>query len=316
MRMKHCFCLSLMLCVAATLALSTRAAAQDDEVLMPDQSAAKAKQILQAGIDALGGTTYLNVHDLTCTGNISQFDHSGDVTGFGKFVDYSIPPDKERQENLPKRNLIEVYNGKKGWVLDRGGVSEAPPSDMEQFQQDNLNDIDNILRHRIHEPGMVFRYAGPDIVQLKQVDWVELTDADNRTIRIAFSQSTHLPIEETVESRDPKTQLAGQETDLFSDYHQVQGIQTAFQLERDRNNMKIFQAFFANCDYNTGLADSLFSRDSLDQRWAKIGKKERKKEAKEDKKDKKDKDKDQNQNSSSNNGNSNGGKNPSANPDW
>ena len=313
MRMKCSFALSLMFYLALVLGLSTCAVAQDDEALMPDQSAAKAKQILQAGIEALGGSNYLNVRDVTCTGNVSQFDHSGEVTGFGKFVDYSMPPDKERQENLPKRNIIEVYNGKKGWVLDRGGVSEAPPSDLEEFQQDNLNDIDNILRHRIHEPGMAFRYAGPDIVQLKQVDWVELTDTDNRTIRIAFAQSTHLPIEETVDTRDPKTQLAAQETDLFSDYHQIQGIQTAFQLERDRNSMKIFQAFFANCDYNTGLADSLFTRESLEERWAKVGKKERKKEAKEDKKDK---DKDQNQNSSSNNGSSNGGKNPSSNPDW
>ncbi len=312
MRIKMSLALSLTFCLALVLGFSTRAAAQDDEILMPDQSAAKAKQILQAGIDALGGQTYLNVHDVTCTGNISQFDHAGNVTGFGKFIDYSMPPDKERQENLPKRNIIEVYNGKQGWVLDRGGVSVAPASDVQEFQQDNLNDIDNILRHRIHEPGMVFRYAGPDIVQLKQVDWVELTDADNRTIRIAFAQATHLPIQEVVESRDPRTQLAGQETDLFSDYHQIQGIQTAFQLERDRNNMKIFQAFFANCNYNTGLDNSLFTKQSLEERWAKIGKKERKKEAKEKQRDK---DKDQAKNTSSNNS-SNSGKNPSQNPDW
>lgn len=311
MRMKVCFSLSLAFCFAVALSTPTRALAQDDEILMPDQSAAKAKQILQAGIDALGGQPYLNVHDVTCTGNISQFDHSGAVTGFGKFIDYSMPPDKERQENLPKRNIIEVYNGKQGWVLDRGGVSEAPESDLQDFQQDNLNDIDNILRHRIHEPGMVFRYAGPDIVQLKQVDWVELTDVDNRTIRVAFAQATHLPIQEEVASRDPKTQLAGQETDLFSDYHQIQGIQTAFQLERDRNSMKIFQAFFNNCAYNTGLDNSLFSRESLEQRWAKVGKKERKKEAKQ-----KQKDKDQAKNTSSANGSSNSGKNPSQNPDW
>ncbi len=315
MRMTRSLILSLVFCVSVAVAVSSRAFAQDDEVLMPDQSAARAKQILQAGIDALGGPTYLNVHDVTCSGNDSQFDHSGDVTGFGRFIDYSIPPDKERQENLPKRNIIQVYNGKQGWVLDRGGVSDAPPSDLEQFQQDNLNDIDNILRRRIHEPGMIFRYAGPDIVQLKQVDWVELVDSDNRTIRIAFAQATHLPIQETIETRDPKTQLARQETDFFSDYHQVQGIQTAFQLERDRNNMKVFQVFFAKCDYNTDLANSLFTKQSLEDRWAKVGKKERKKEAKEDKKDK-DKNQNQNQNSSSNNGGSNSSKNPSSNPDW
>jgi hypothetical protein len=283
--MRCSFALGLLFCIGAALATLPRAEAQDSAVLMPDQSAAKAKQILQDAIQALGGQTYLNVRDVTCTGNIGQFDHAGEVTGYGKFVDYSMPPDKERQENLPKRNIIEIYNGKQGWVLDRGGVSDAPTSDLQEFQEDNLKDIDNILRHRIHEPGMIFRYAGPDIVQLKQADWVELVDSDNRTIRIAFAESTHLPIQEIVEMRDPKTQLDSKETDYFSDYHAVQGIQTPFQLERDRNGMKIFQAFFARCDYNTNLSESLFSKESLDQRWAKIGKKERKKEAKEKKKD-------------------------------
>ncbi|MDE3111048.1 MAG: hypothetical protein KGL02_14060, partial [Acidobacteriota bacterium] len=131
------------------------AEAQDGQVLMPDQSAAKAKQILQAAVDALGGQTYLNVHDVTRTGTLGQFDHSGAVTGFERFIDYSIPPDKERLENLPKRNIIQVYNGKKGCVLDRGGVSESPASDLAEVQEDNLKDIDNILRHRIHEPGMI-----------------------------------------------------------------------------------------------------------------------------------------------------------------
>jgi len=294
-RMKRSLAVALALCFGMALGAPPRAGAQDDGVLMPAQSTAKAKQILQAAVRALGGQAYLDVHDVTCTGNISQFDHSGSVTGFGKFIDYSIPPYKERQENLPKRNIIQIYNGKQGWELDRGGISDAPATDLAQFQQDTLKDIDNLLRHRIHEPGMILRYAGPDVVELKQADWVELLDSDNRTIRIAFARSTHLPIKEISETRDPKSQMNSKETDYFSDYHPVQGIQTAFQLERDRNGMKIFQAFFATCKYNTNLPDSFFTKESLDQRWAKIGKKERKKEKKrkerEDKKEDNHKDK-------------------------
>jgi hypothetical protein len=293
--MKRSLAVALALCFGMALGAPPRAGAQDDGVLMPAQSTAKAKQILQAAVRALGGQAYLDVHDVTCTGNISQFDHSGSVTGFGKFIDYSIPPYKERQENLPKRNIIQIYNGKQGWELDRGGISDAPATDLAQFQQDTLKDIDNLLRHRIHEPGMILRYAGPDVVELKQADWVELIDSDNRTIRIAFARSTHLPIKEISETRDPKSQMNSKETDYFSDYHPVQGIQTAFQLERDRNGMKIFQAFFATCKYNTNLPDSFFTKESLDQRWAKIGKKEREKEKKrkerEDKKEDNDKDK-------------------------
>lgn len=301
--MKYSFAMGIAVCLCAILGAPPRAAAQNDEVLMPDQSAAKAKQVLQAGIAALGGQAYLNIHDVTCTGTIGQFDHSGDVSGFGRFIDYSIPPDKERQENLPKRNIIEVYNGKQGWVLDRGGVSDAPASDLAEFLEDNLKDIGNILRQRIHEQGMIFRYAGPDIVQLKQADWVELVDSDNRTIRIAFAEATHLPIQEVAEFRDPKTQLTSKETDLFSDYHAVQGIQTAFQLERQRNGMKVFHAFFATCHYNTGLSDSLFSKQSLEERWAKIGKKSRNKKEEKQKRKSEGQDKGSNGDSDSSDGN-------------
>ena len=63
-----------------------------------------------------------------------------------------------------------------------------------------------------------------------------------------------------------------------------------FQITRERNGIKIFQVFFDKCEYNTNLSDSLFTRESLDERWAKVGKKEKGKDKDKDKKDKADKD--------------------------
>lgn len=271
---------------------SRTAAAQDGQFLMPEESAAKAKQLLQEAITALGGNTYLNVHNSTCTGRIGQFDHGGNLNGFGHFIDYEVPPDKERQENLPKRNIIEVYNGDKGWELDRGGVSETPQVDLVDFVEGNKKDIDNILRYRIHEPGMVFRYGGPDIVDLKQVDWVELVDSDNRTIRIAIATATHLPLRKIVDTRDPRSRMKSEEIEIYSNYHPLEGIQTPFQVTRERNGIKIFQVFFDKCEYNTNLSDSLFTRESLEERWDKVGKKDKykDKDKDKDKKDKADKD--------------------------
>lgn len=270
--------------VAATLSLTALclaagapgARAQEDENMMPAQSAAKAKQLIQEAITALGGPAYLNVHDATCTGHLGDFGHSGDLRGFEHFIDYEQPPLKDRTENLPKRNIIEVFNGDKGWTLDRGGVSEAAASDVARFQEDTKIGLDNILRHRIHEKDMEFRYGGQDIVELKEADWVQLVDSDNRTIRIAFARDTHLPIEKVVEIRDPKTQMKSQETEYYSLYHPIDGVETPFQITRNRNGMKVFQVFFDKCEYNTGLADTLFTKESLDQRWAKVGKKHKK----------------------------------------
>jgi hypothetical protein len=272
--------------IGTWLVAARTATAQDDQFLMPEQSAAKAKQLLDQAIEALGGSTYLNVHDATCSGRLGTFDHSGELTGFGQFIDYTIPPFKERQENLPKRNIVEVYNGDKGWELDRGGVADAPQADLADFEEGVKKDLDNILRHRIHEPDMTFRYGGQDVIDGWQADWVELVDSENRTIRIGFRSSTHLPVRKTVDTRDPKTRMKTQEVEYYSNYHPFGGIQTALQITRERNGIKIFQAFFEKCEYNTNLADSLFTKESLDQRWSQVGKKEMEKEAKDKKKDK------------------------------
>jgi hypothetical protein len=262
--------LAVIVLAGVCLAGVTSAAAQDDQFLMPEQSAAKARQLLDQAVEALGGSAYLNIHDVTCTGRLGGFDHSGEMTGFEKFIDYTQPPFKERQENLPKRNIIQIFNGDKGWNLDRGGVSDAPQADLAEFKEGVLKDIDNILRRRSHEPGMILRYGGPDVVDLKQADWVELVDSDNRTIRIAFASNTHLPIRKTVESRDSRTQLKSEEVEYYSNYHPLAGVQTPFQITRERNRIKIFQVFFDKCDYNTSISDALFTKESLDQRWAQI----------------------------------------------
>jgi hypothetical protein len=267
--------LSAILLAGALISVAPGAAAQDSEQLMPEESAAKAKEILQQAIQALGGDAYLNVHDSTCTLRYSQFGHSGDLNGFATLIDYSIQPFKDRTENMPKRNIIQVMNGDKGWTLDRGGVSEASEVDISQFQDDVRKDIDNILRHRLKEPGMIFRYGGPDVVDLKEGDWIELVDSENRTVRIAIAKSTHLPIRKVVVVRDPLSRTKRDELEYYSNYHPISGIETPFQIARERNGMKVYQAFFDKCEYNTNLSDSFFTKESLEERWAKVGKKDK-----------------------------------------
>jgi outer membrane lipoprotein-sorting protein len=271
-------------CLFGARAVSAR---QDTAILMPEQSTAKAKELIQQAISAMGGSAYLNVRDFTCTGRAGQFGHSGELNGYEQFVNYVEPPTMQRTENLPKRNIVEVYNGDMGWTLDRGGVSEAPITDLARFQENVKRDTFNILRNRIHEDGVILRYGGPDIVNLHEVEWVELVDADDRTIRFAMERTTHLPLEKVVQTRDPKTRDVTEEIELYSNYHPVDGIQTPFQIERDRNGLKTLQVFFDSCQYNTGLPASLFTKESLDDRWAKIGKGEREKEKKQQKKDEK-----------------------------
>ena len=65
MRMTWRVLLSAILLAGTWMATAPEAAAQDSDQLMPEESAAKAKEILQQAIQALGGPAYLNVHDVT-----------------------------------------------------------------------------------------------------------------------------------------------------------------------------------------------------------------------------------------------------------
>jgi hypothetical protein len=114
-------------------------------------------------------------------------------------------------------------------------------------------------------------------VDLRQVEWVELVDSDNRTIRIAISQSTHLPVRKIVDTRDASTRMKTDEVEYYSNYRPINGIETPFQITRERNHIKIYQVFFDKCEYNTNISDSLFTKASLDERWEKVGKNARKK---------------------------------------
>jgi hypothetical protein len=259
-----------ILLVALAAGIGVRARAQQ-VALTPAESAARAKQLIGQAIDALGGQAYLNVRDQTCEGRVAFFGHHGALSDYEQMSDYNLYPDKERTEYSKKRNIIDVYNGKQGWTLDRGGISDMPADSIADFQNGLKRDINILFRFRMKEPGLEFRYDGPDVVDLKEVDWVEISDPDHRTIRIAIARLSHLPVRAVYVSRDPQTHERTQETEYFSNYQRKQGIQTPFQDQRTRDGQKIYQLFISDCQFNTGLQPDFFTRQSLEERWHKLG---------------------------------------------
>ena len=57
------------------------------------------------------------------------------------------------------------------------------------------------------------------MVDLKEVNWVELTDSDDRTIKLALDRITHFPVREVVISRDPGITAPIEQIYYFTNYH-------------------------------------------------------------------------------------------------
>jgi hypothetical protein len=266
------FLIATLLAIFAPLALRT-ARAQNPDDIMPAASAAKAKAIMAQAITALGGDTYLKVRNSDCKGRAAQFEHSGGVVGYVQFHDYRQMPDKSRMEYGPKGNIVNLYAGKEGWTLDRGGVSDVPAQDMADYQETSNTDVNTILRSRMNDSSLGFRYSGADVVDLKQADWVEIADHEGHTIRIAFDRKTGLPIRTVVSQREAETGDRIQRSTYYNSYHLIDGIQTPFQVSRFRNDQQTYQVFYEGCQYNAELAPELFTRASLDSYFASTAKK-------------------------------------------
>ncbi len=269
------------------------AAARPGQELMPDQSATKAKAVVRQVIATLGGSAYLNVHDSDCEGRVAQFGSSGDLLGFTSYRDLWLLPSKDRIEYISKGEhtvlafllgvddlsisnggvLITVFNGDQGWILDKSGVIDQPEDVTKNFAEQVKSGMNNMLRSRMNEDGVEFRYAGTDIVDLKEVEWIEFSDRDHRALRMAVEKSTHLPLRWVVEKRDPETRERTEIATSYTQFISLDGVLTPLSITRMQNGRRVTQTYLSSCKYNSNLSPQLFTRASLEQRSAEIAKK-------------------------------------------
>lgn len=255
----------------AAMLLAPAARAQNPDTMDPEASAAKGRALLKQLVETLGGQRYLGARGIECQGRRAQFGHNGDLMGFAPFKDYWIYPDKRRTEYGKKGNVVDMFTGDQGWTLDRGGVSEEPATAGTDFQEAVKRDANNLLRYRLKENGVLVRYGGSGIVDLKPVDWVEVTDAEERTYRLAIERSTHLLIRSVVTVQDEETRERRDEATVYSNYQLKDGLQVPMQVSRERDGRRTYQAFYEECRVNPPLAGDFFTKESLEKRFAELG---------------------------------------------
>ena len=288
MKSFHGVCGILALGALLAAMLQQHARAQNPDNMMPEEREAKGKQVLNQLITALGGPTYLDIRESNCDGRLAQFGHAGEMTGYTNFKVYWRYPDKNRTDFSKKGVIVNVYNGDQGWTLDRGGVSELSATAVADFQEQAKRDINNLLRVRLKEPGMAIRYGGRDVVDLRTVDWVEITDTEQRDFRLAVDNSTHYLVRSIVTLTDDTSPDRSVETHIYTNYQLMDGVWTPLQITLDRNGRRVNQVFFQSCKYNPGFSEDFFTKAALEKRFSEVGSKKYKSEKKKEKEAEKD----------------------------
>ena len=220
----------------------------------------KGRAILEATIEKLGGTAFLNARDLRAEGRAFQFGRQERLSGLARFVAYEKFPDKERRELGKNKDTIVVLNGDQGWDKNFRGVREYSAEEMQRIRETNLLSVEHTLRHRMDEPGLLVRYAGRDMIARRPVDLVEVVDAENRAVTIAVERASKLPVRRQWSRRNPRTRVRETEVEVLGKYQKVNGILTPYYRLRERNGQKTFEVFITGATYNVNPPDSLFQR--------------------------------------------------------
>lgn len=232
----------------------------------------QARQILDQTVEALGGATFLSVRDITRRGRIYSFDRGELASPGDRFVDYLKFPGKERLELGKKGNIIYLNDNDQGWELDRQGVREQTADQIEDFRKGNQRDFEYVLRFRLREEKMQLYYLGREFVDNRRAHVIELVDAENQSLKLVIDARSYLPMQLRYQRREP---LSGDWLDVveyYGKYVVVQGITTPLHITREQSGRRTFEVYLSEVQYNTGAADALFSRASLEERWQKVKK--------------------------------------------
>src|SRR5260370_2562336 len=109
-----------------------------------------------------------------------------------------------------------------------------------------MRDVDNLLRLRLKEPGIAVRFGGNDTVDLKQVDWVEITDSQERKFRLAGDRSTHLLVRTAVITKDEEKQQFNEDVSIYSNYQLKNSVCPPLHLSLDHNDTRPLHTSY-NC---------------------------------------------------------------------
>lgn len=226
------------------------------------QNAAQAKAIIDQGIQALGGQTYLTIRDRETQGRTYGF-HSGRPTGSGGlFWGFSEFPDKERVELTKERDIAELFVGNKGYEITYKGPHPIEQKDLDDYLRRRRFSLDTVLRTWINDPSVILLFEGNAIAAQHPTLRVTLVNSQNESVTLFFDVETHLPIKKSFEWRDPVDRQKNLEEEIYENYRPVSGIMAPYNVTRYFNGDMANQRFLNSVTINQGLDPAMFDPNS------------------------------------------------------
>lgn len=222
----------------------------------------KARQVLQAAIEAMGGDKYLGVRNSTSSGRYFAFRKGR--KSFTRFQDWTVyqPPVRSRfQLGKGKRSTVWIYNLglDKGWKLEgEDSLESLTEEEIKDFKRVVRKDMDYILRQRLDEEGLSLFYYGPDDISgAGDTEAVEVLDLNNDAVVLFFNRETHLPVKVETHFQD-KFGFRHKEEVEFYNWHWIDGVYAPLRIDVFVDEEVSRQRFLEDLAFNAPVPEAYF----------------------------------------------------------
>jgi len=226
----------------------------------PPRQDPQARQMLARAIQGLGGQAFLNAKSLTTKGRVFFFQ-DGNTAGMEPYESWVVYPDKRRFSYGKTKPVILINSGDKGWELDRYGLISQPDQQLQGWIISNRYSLENLLRLRVNEPGVLIQVGKVDFVDNIATQGIEIIAPGGTSVRLDLHRQTYVPFRISYRVRNVKEDAWDDYSDAYSDFRLVDGIQTPMHITRYLNGDRIGETFRASAHYNEDYPANYFTAE-------------------------------------------------------
>jgi len=219
----------------------------------------KARAMLDRTIQALGGPAFMNFKTMSSEGRAFSIA-DGVTAGFVYYKSGMEYPDKRRLAyGFGRRKPIILINkGGQGWEIDRYGLVGQKDKQIKTWRLANRYSLENFLRLRLHEPGVLVLPGGQDFVDNLAANIVDVYDSRHVEVKLYINSQTALPIRITYKIQDPQSRDWDIYSDSYSEYRMVDGVETPMHITRYLNDDRVAETFRTSVKYNVTFPPDYF----------------------------------------------------------
>uniref|UniRef100_E6QLQ3 Outer membrane lipoprotein-sorting protein n=1 Tax=mine drainage metagenome TaxID=410659 RepID=E6QLQ3_9ZZZZ len=235
----------------AVLLLGTLAARGQDDATA--KNAARASELLNQMIKALGGDLWLDMPNYELWGTTSTF-FEGKPTGVTtSFWYFHQAPDQDRFEYSKHRDVVQIYTAHEGWEIIYRGMKQLPKDQVDDFLRRRAHSIETVIHAWLPDPKTILTYDGQQLAERHLADQVTLLSANNDVVTLQLDAETHLPLRRIFRWRDPTYKDFDEDIEEYDNYRVVDGIETPYSITRFHNGDMVHEQFLLGAQYDRML---------------------------------------------------------------